>query len=87
MMNNNREICRNELHNLANLLANYRDELADNLGTWHPLFELVDDALRSMELHRMDTARRVVERWFFRWQAPREQGQPRATEGRGGSNL
>ena len=61
------------LRHLANRLADYRDELADNLGTWHPLFELVDDALRSWDERRMVTARRAVERWLFRWHAPREQ--------------
>ncbi len=35
------------LRHLANLLADYRTELADELGTRHPLFELVDNARRG----------------------------------------
>ena len=74
MMNSNRETCRNKrLHHLANRLDDYRDELANNLGTRHPLCRMTDDALRSWDAHRMALARRVVERWSFRWQAPRGQ--------------
>ena len=74
MMNSTRETCRNKrLHHLANRLDDYRDELADDLGTRHPLFHLVDAALRSWDAHRMATACRAVERWYLRWEAPREQ--------------
>ncbi len=49
-----------ELRDAFNALDGSRQEIADALGTEHPLFRLVDGALRSGDLDELRTARAAV---------------------------
>jgi hypothetical protein len=52
-----------ELRDLLNLLDGERQELAADLGTDHPLFRLVDDALRSQDIDELRVARAACDGW------------------------
>ena len=48
---------------LLNLLDGDRQVLGNELGPDHPLFRLVDDAMRRCDAFSMEEALKAVERW------------------------
>ena len=57
------------VRDMVNLLDGYRQDLARTLGTVHPLFRQVDDALRSWNADRMADALSAVDRRYSRLRA------------------
>ena len=52
-----------EMRDLLNFLDGERQELAADLGTGHPLFRLVDAALRSQDIDELRVAQAACEGW------------------------
>ena len=54
------------VRDMVNLLDGHRQDLAHTLGTVHPLFRQVDDALRSWNADLMADALSAVDRRYSR---------------------